>query len=209
MLKPIWIATVAALALAACTQEPSTGPASQAGTTLPAPVAATSAAAPSVAATDASAFSFDGLTGGTINLAEYRGKAVLVVNTASQCGFTSQLGGLQTLHEARGKDGLVVIGVPSNDFGGQEPGSAGEIASFCELNYGVTFPMAGKQQVIGPAAHPFYAWAASVAGNRAMPHWNFHKILIGRDGTIQATFPSAVAPSSPELEAAVTAALAG
>ncbi len=203
MSKAVVIAAAACLVLAGCGQD------SQPPMSVVQTAEATQPAAPDPAASDAGAFAFDGLTGGSVNLADYRGRVVLVVNTASQCGFTSQLGGLQDLHEARGRDGLVVIGVPSNDFGGQEPGSAQQIASFCELNYGVTFPMAAKQKVTGRDAHPFYTWAASTAGSRAVPQWNFHKILIGRDGAIRATFPSAIAPASPELKAAIDAALQG
>ncbi|WP_367178450.1 glutathione peroxidase [Aquidulcibacter sp.] len=151
---------------------------------------------------------FDGLMGGQVNLADYRGKVVLVVNTASQCGYTGQYAGLETLWKSRQREGLVIIGVPSNDFGGQEPGSATEIKKFCELNYGVTFPMAAKYAVRGPSAHPFYRNALSVLGSKAEPKWNFHKILIGKDGRPVATFASAVTPQSTELGQAITNALA-
>jgi glutathione peroxidase len=156
----------------------------------------------------ASTTRFDGLMGGIIDLSALRGKAVLVVNTASQCGFTGQYEGLEKLYQARGKDGLVIIGVPSNDFGGQEPGSAGEIKSFCDLNYGVTFPMAAKSTVIGNNAHPFYRDAVNKLGPTAIPAWNFHKILVGKDGVPIAAFPSGVTPNAPELRAAIDAALA-
>jgi glutathione peroxidase len=151
---------------------------------------------------------FEGLMGGQVNLADYRGKVVLVVNTASQCGYTGQYAGLETLWKSRQREGLVIVGVPSNDFGGQEPGSATEIKKFCELNYGVTFPMAAKYTVRGPSAHPFYRNAVSVLGPKAEPKWNFHKILIGKDGRPVAAFASAVTPQSAELSQAITAALA-
>ena len=151
---------------------------------------------------------FEGLMGGQVNLADYRGKVVLVVNTASQCGYTGQYAGLETLWKSRQREGLVIVGVPSNDFGGQEPGSATEIKKFCELNYGVTFPMAAKYTVRGPSAHPFYRNAVSVLGPKAEPKWNFHKILIGKDGRPVAAFASAVTPQSAELSQAITSALA-
>lgn len=151
---------------------------------------------------------FDGLMGGRINLDDYRGKVVLVVNTASQCGFTGQYAGLETLYRTRSRDGLVIIGVPSNDFGGQEPGSAGEIKRFCELNYGVTFPMAAKYAVRGPNAHPFYRNALARLGRSAEPAWNFHKILVGKNGQPIAAFPSGTAPNAPELARAINGALA-
>jgi glutathione peroxidase len=164
------------------------------------PVAPTSA--PALTATQ-----FDGLMGGRIDLGDYRGKVVLVVNTASQCGFTGQYAGLETLYRARSRDGLVIVGVPSNDFGGQEPGSAGEIKRFCELNYGVTFPMAAKYVVRGPNAHPFYRSALARLGASAEPAWNFHKILVGKNGQPIAAFPSGTTPDSPVLARAITTAL--
>jgi len=150
---------------------------------------------------------FDGLMGGQVNLADYRGKVVLVVNTASQCGYTGQYAGLEALWKSRQREGLVIVGVPSNDFGGQEPGSATEIKKFCELNYGVTFPMVAKYTVRGPSAHPFYRNALSVLGPKAEPKWNFHKILIGKDGRPVAAFASGVTPQSAELYQAITNAL--
>lgn len=152
-------------------------------------------------------FAFDGLTGGRIELAAFRGRAVLIVNTASRCGYTGQYQGLQALWQSYRARGLTVVGVPSNDFGNQEPGTAAQIATFCELNFGVTFPMAARTAVTGQAAHPFYRWAAATAGRAAVPRWNFHKILLAPDGRIVATFPSAVAPSDPALRRAIEAAL--
>jgi len=154
-------------------------------------------------------FAFEGLMVQSVPMAAFRGVAVLVVNTASRCGFTSQYAGLQAIYEEYGDQGFAVVGVPSNDFGGQEPGEAAEIQQFCEQNYGVTFPMAGKTQVIGEGRHPFYAWAEARLGEAARPGWNFHKLLIGRDGRLIAAFPSRVEPTSPELRAAIAAALAG
>lgn len=150
---------------------------------------------------------FDALMGGSIDLADYAGKVVLVVNTASQCGYTGQYAGLETLYKARNEEGLVVVGVPSNEFGGQEPGSAGDIAKFCELNYGVTFPMAAKTSVRGGNAHPFYRNALVQLGATAQPSWNFHKILVGKDGKPVAAFASGVTPNAPELQRAIDAAL--
>ncbi|MHA7870957.1 MAG: glutathione peroxidase, partial [Hyphococcus sp.] len=123
------------------------------------------------------------------------------------CGFTPQYAGLQALHEKYAGDGFSVIGVPSNDFGGQEPGSAAEIRRFCDLNYGVTFPMTQKSVVAGENAHPFYQWAIASLGEDAAPRWNFHKILVGRDGQAVGAFPSRVRPDSPKLENAITTAL--
>lgn len=155
-----------------------------------------------------SATQFAGLTGGVIDLASYRGKVVLVVNTASQCGYTGQYAGLETLYQARKSDGLVILGVPSNDFGGQEPGSADQIKDFCEINYGVTFPLAAKSVVKGPNAHPFYRSAIDALGPTAQPAWNFHKVLVGKDGVPIKAFASGVAPNAAELAVAIDAALA-
>lgn len=154
-------------------------------------------------------FTFPLLKGGELPLRDLAGKPVLVVNTASECGFTPQYAELQHLWEEYGPRGLIVLGVPSNDFGAQEPGSAAEIATFCERNYGVTFPLAAKQHVLGPEAHPFYRWITEMAGEDAAPRWNFHKYLIGPDGELVEIWPSRVAPDSPQLRQAVEAALSG
>jgi len=143
-----------------------------------------------------------------IALADYKGKAVLVVNTASRCGLTPQYDGLQALWIRYRDRGLVVLGVPSNDFGAQEPGSAAEIADFCSTRYHVDFPMTAKQTVIGGTAHPFYQWVLAQAGEAAAPKWNFHKYLIGREGELLETFGSRTAPDDPSLLAAIEAALA-
>src|SRR5947208_1574678 len=119
------------------------------------------------------AFSFAGLKGGDIKLAEYAGRPILVVNTASQCGYTPQYAGLQELWKRYHERGLMVVGVPSNDFGGQEPGGAAEIEEMAQHGYGVAFPLAAKAAVRGTGQHPFYKWAAEKP--LELPHWNFHK----------------------------------
>ena len=129
------------------------------------------------------AFSFPALSGDDIRLAAFTGKPLLVVNTASLCGYTPQYAGLQELWSEFRERGLTVIGVPSNDFGGQEPGGTSEITETAHHQYGVTFPIATKAVVVGAKAHPFYKWAAE-ARPRDVPRWNFHKYLIGRDGYI-------------------------
>lgn len=153
------------------------------------------------------AFSFQALSGDDIRLADYTGHPVLVVNTASFCGYTPQYAGLQELWTEFHDRGLGVIGVPSNDFGGQEPGGATEIAETARHQYAVTFPMAAKVEVIGPNAHPFYKWAAQVRP-KDVPRWNFHKYLIGRDGSIADVFASAVEPTDTRVKTAIARALA-
>lgn len=151
----------------------------------------------------AHAFSFPGLTGGTIDLKAYAGKPVLVVNTASACGYTPQYADMETLHERFAARGLVVLAVPSNDFGAQEPGDAKQIAEFCSTRFKVAFPMAAKQRVLGPQAHPFYRWIAEQLGEGAVPRWNFHKFLVGPDGTLVDGWPSSVNPQDPKIVAAI------
>ncbi len=142
-----------------------------------------------------------------INLCEaYSGKVLLVVNTASKCGNTPQYDGLEDLYEKYGPDGLVVLGFPSNDFLGQEPGTEDQIEEFCRLTYGVEFPMFEKTTVKGSDAHPFYADLADEAGT--YPTWNFHKYLIGRNGEVIAEFSPRTKPENKELVAAVEMALA-
>lgn len=155
---------------------------------------------------DAYDFTFPGIEGTPIRLADYRGQVLLVVNTACQCGYTPQFGALQRLAVRYRLRGFTVIGVPSNDFGGQDPGSDAEIAAFAANEYGVSFPMASKQVVIGPDAHPFYRWAARERPGET-PRWNFHKYLIGRDGRIVGVFPTAVTPEDPRLLLAIERAL--
>ena len=151
--------------------------------------------------------SLESIGGGPLPTADYKGSVVLLVNTASLCGFTGQYAGLQDLWHRYKHKGLVVLGVPSNDFGGQEPGSNEEIKRFCEATFDITFPLADKQVVSGPDAHPLYRWAAAQTGALGTPSWNFHKILIGRDGRIVDWFSAASGMGS-KLERAIEAALA-
>lgn len=139
-------------------------------------------------------------------LCQYQGKVVLVVNTASYCGFTRQYDGLEKLYANLKPKGLVIVGFPSNNFGNQEPGTEKEIADFCRLTYGVQFPMMAKTDVTGAAAHPFFQELAKATGDR--PQWNFHKYLIDRSGRKVTSFSSRVEPSSPELTAAINRLLA-
>jgi glutathione peroxidase len=152
------------------------------------------------------AFSFPALSGDDIRLAAYAGRPLMVVNTASLCGYTPQYAGLQSLWTEFHDRGLEIIGVPSNDFGGQEPGGTAEIAETAQHQYSVTFPMAAKAVVIGPGAHPFYRWAAQ-ARPKDVPRWNFHKYLIGRDGHIAEIFASAVEPTDTRVKTAIARAL--
>ena len=135
-----------------------------------------------------------------INLSKYRGKTVLLVNVASNCGFTKQYSGLQTLYEKYKEKNFVVLGVPSNQFGGQEPGSNDEIKKFCETNFNITFPIMDKVEVKGNNAHIIYKWAKENHGNSAVPKWNFHKILINKEGKVHDTFGSFTAPLSDKIK---------
>ncbi|MFN3815863.1 glutathione peroxidase [Brevundimonas sp.] len=152
-------------------------------------------------------FAFDGLSTPSLPMTAFQGDVVLVVNTASKCGFTPQYEGLQTLYEEYGSQGFVVVGVPSGDFLNQELEDAEEIREFCTLNFGVTFPMAGRTRVTGDDAHPFYQWARAEMGRSAVPAWNFHKLLIDRQGRLIATFPSTTTPTADEIRQAVEGAL--
>jgi glutathione peroxidase len=154
----------------------------------------------------AHAFAFKALDGSDIRLIAQAGKPILVVNTASLCGYTPQYAGLEALWSRYRARGLLVIGVPSNDFGGQEPGGVAEITHTAQ-QYGVSFPLAQKAAVQGAAAHPFYRWAAMERPGDS-PRWNFHKYLIDGDGRIVASFPAAVAPTDPRLIAAIERELA-
>jgi glutathione peroxidase len=153
-------------------------------------------------------FSLERLTGGPMPLAEYAGRPVLIVNTASKCGFTPQYAGLESLWERHEKDGLVVIGVPCNQFGGQEPGGADDIASFCQINYGVGFPMAAKVDVKGAGAHPLFRWLREKGGFLSVPRWNFYKYLIGRDGRLVDWYGSITSPTSAKFTKAIAALIA-
>lgn len=157
--------------------------------------------------TTAHDFQFTSIEGKPLSLKEYAGKAVLVVNTASACGLTPQYKGLQALWEAERDNGLVVLGVPSNDFGAQEPGSEAQVQEFCEVRYGVTFPLTAKNPVIGAEAHPLYKWIGEETGEAGLPKWNFHKYLIGKDGTVKAVFGSRTEPEAPEVKKAINEAL--
>jgi glutathione peroxidase len=174
---------------------------------IAAPAATRSALAQAaVSRITAYAFSFPALSGPDIRLADYAGRPLLVVNTASLCGFTPQYAGLQELWTQFQDRGLMMIGVPSNDFGGQEPGGAAEIAETAQHQYGVTFPIAAKAVVKGPDAHPFFKWAAE-ARPKDVPRWNFHKYLVGRDGYIAEVFASTVEPTDTRIKTAVGRAL--
>ena len=161
------------------------------------------AQAPAMSRITAFAFHFAGLKGGDIQLAEFAGKPILVVNTASYCGYTPQYRDLEALWRQYQRRGLVVLGVPSNDFGEQEPGTEAEIKQFCESTYQVDFPLTEKYRVVGGAAHPFYRWAAGTLGEAGAPRWNFHKYLIGRDGRIAAVFSTQTEPTDPKVIAAI------
>ena len=154
-------------------------------------------------------FSFTSIEGQPLSLADYRGKAVLVVNTASRCGFTHQYAGLQTLWETYRDRGLVVLGVPSNDFGAQEPGSETEIKEFCIVNFNIDFPMTEKQVVSGANAHPFYQWSGEQLGVLSKPKWNFYKILLDSDGNAVDWFASTTGPDANKLIAAIESVLPG
>ena len=145
---------------------------------------------------------------GLLPTAEYKGKVVLVVNTASFCGFTDQYEGLEALWRRYKDKGLVVLGVPSNDFGDQEPGSKAEIKRFCESKFDVTFPLSDKQVVTGDKAHPLYKWIAAQVGSVGAPKWNFHKYLIGRDGNLIEWYSAMTGPSSTSIDADIRKALA-
>ena len=148
-------------------------------------------------------FTFESLDGNALPLSNYQGKVLLIVNTASRCGFTPQYKGLEALYEKYKERGLIIIGVPSNDFGEQEPGDSAEIKQFCALNYGVTFPMTTRQIVSGDDANPFYKWIHGVLGFGSGPKWNFHKYLIDTKGNPVDYFSSITTPDSPKLIAAI------
>lgn len=152
-------------------------------------------------------FSFTAIDGTPLPMSDFKGRPVLLVNTASECGFTPQYEGLQTLWESYRDRGLVVLGVPSNDFGGQEPGSEAEIKEFCEATFSVDFPLTEKQVVIGGEAHPLYRWIEDSLGEAGTPRWNFHKYLIDGEGELAGAWPSSVKPLSAEIREAVETAL--
>lgn len=153
-------------------------------------------------------FTFRSIDGGELPLSQFAGKAVLVVNVASQCGLTPQYSGLEALWKDKRDKGLVILGVPANDFGAQEPGSEDQIKTFCETRFAVDFPMTAKEHVIGADAHPLYKWIAGELGDGAAPKWNFHKYLIARDGTIAGTFGSRTEPNDAEMNKTIDETLA-
>lgn len=154
-------------------------------------------------------FTLVGIDGKPMPLAQFDGKVVLLVNTASECGYTGQYEGLEKLWLNYKDTGLVIVGVPSNDFGAQEQGNAEEIATFCKINYGVTFPLADKTVVKGAKADPVYVWAKAEAGALGSPKWNFHKYLFGRDGKFVDWFSTPTEPTSEKITKAIERALAG
>jgi len=152
-------------------------------------------------------FQFKDLDGSSLSLSEYKGKIIIAVNVASQCGFTKQYEDMQKVWDKYQGKGIIMLGVPSNDFGNQEPGNSKDIKNFCEAKFGITFPMTEKVSVKGESAHPFYKWAKKNHGNSAAPKWNFHKIIIGKDGKIKDTFASITNPSSKKFIKAIEEAL--
>ena len=151
--------------------------------------------------------SFTTIDGKPLPFSSFSGEVVLVVNTASQCGYTGQYAGLQELYATFKDQGFTVLGVPSNDFGAQEPGTEEQISSFCEINYGVEFPLTRKTKVIGEEQHELWRMAKDALGDKAEPKWNFHKVLIGRDGSFLQAYPSAIRPADAELIADIERAL--
>ena len=148
-------------------------------------------------------FEFTSIDGAPLAASDFTGKTILLVNTASECGFTPQYSALQELWETYRDQGLVIIGVPSDDFGNQEPGSEAEIKSFCSLNYGVDFPMTSKQKVLGDEAHPLYQAMIEELGGAAKPKWNFHKYLFDATGELAEIWPPKVEPLSEEVKAGI------
>lgn len=175
----------------------------------------TAAATAAFASTPASAadgtawdHTFQSIDGKPMHLSQFRGKVLLVVNTASFCGFTPQYTALQKLYDTYETKGLVVIGVPSNDFGGQEPKSDAEVKQFCQGAFGITFPLTSKYQVTGKDRHPFYKWASDSLGSMNAPWWNFHKYLVGRDGKLVTSFGTRTEPQAESVVKAIEAELA-
>ena len=148
-------------------------------------------------------FQFNDLDGSPLSLSEYKGKIIIAVNVASQCGFTKQYEDMQKVWEKYQSKGIIMLGIPSNDFGKQEPGTSKEIKNFCEAKFGITFPMTEKVIVKGDDAHPFYLWAKKNHGKSAVPKWNFHKIIIDKTGKVAKTFSSITNPSSQKFKSAI------
>jgi len=156
---------------------------------------------------NAYAFRLTAIDGAPLPLARFKGKVVLLVNSASKCGFTPQYDGLQKIHLHYQPQGFTVLAVPSGDFLGQEFGSNTEISTFCQTKFGIKFPMAEKEHVVGPDAIPIYRWAAAILGQDHTPKWNFHKYLIGRDGKLITAFDTKIEPTDPAVRAAIESAL--
>jgi|TARA_B110000196_G_C20979919_1_gene582883 glutathione peroxidase len=144
-------------------------------------------------------FKINSINGNEINLSKFKGKTLLIVNVASKCGFTKQYEDLQNLFEIHKDKGFIVLGIPSNQFGNQEPASENEIKNFCETNFNITFPMTSKYDVKGDNAHPIYLWAKETYGKSTVPKWNFHKILINKDGKVVDTYASFTNPMSKKI----------
>lgn len=154
-------------------------------------------------------FEFNSLRGQPLPLNAFKGHPLLIVNTASKCGFTPQYKGLEAVWQKYKDEGLVVLGVPSNDFANQEPGGADEIATFCEMNFGVDFPLTAKVSVKGSDAHPLFKWIGAQGGFLSKPRWNFYKYLIGRDGKLKTWFASTTTPDSAKFEKAISELVKG
>ena len=150
---------------------------------------------------------FAAIDGTPLPFSTFENEVVLVVNTASKCGYTPQYEGLQALQDEFSSQGFTVLGVPSNDFGGQEPGTEEEVKTFCEINYGVDFPLTSKVHAIGPEQHAFWQAAKAAIGDQAEPQWNFHKVLVSKDGKVLKAYPSATKPADAELVADIEAAI--
>ena len=144
-------------------------------------------------------FKINSIDGSELDLSKFKGKTLLIVNVASKCGFTKQYADLQNLYDLYKEKGLIVLGVPSNQFGGQEPGSDSEIKNFCETNFNISFPLTSKYDVKGENSHPIYLWAKNSYGKSTVPKWNFHKILINKRGNVEDTFASFTNPMSQKI----------
>ena len=144
-------------------------------------------------------FKINSIDGKELDLSKFNGKTLLIVNVASNCVFTKQYSDLQKLYELYKDKGLIVLGIPSNQFGGQEPGSEADIKDFCETNFDINFPMTSKYNVKGNDAHPIYVWASETHGKSTIPKWNFHKILINKEGKVEDTFASFTNPMSKRI----------
>ena len=177
--------------------------------TMLATLAATAAAPAIAAGTTAYDFTFVDIDGASLPLSRFAGHPLMVVNTASRCGFTYQYDGLQTLYDRYRNRGLVVLAVPSDDFGGQELDSEAAVKDFCAVNFNLDFPMTSSTKVRGSGAHPFYRWANDNLGPDTAPRWNFHKYLVGPDGRLVTSFSTNTEPAAPEVTDAIEALLAG